>query len=51
MYGSTNCPGAAKAFHGLELHRSVEHPTRFRLFVRWQTVENHTVDFRQSHAF
>lgn len=36
---------------GLELHRSVEFPSRYRLMVRWQTVEHHTVEFRGSEAF
>jgi hypothetical protein len=26
-------------------------PARYRLFVKWQTVENHTVDFRGSPDF
>lgn len=41
----------AKGCGGLELQRSVEKPSRYRLFVRWQTVENHTVDFRKSADF
>jgi heme-degrading monooxygenase HmoA len=41
----------AKGCTGLELQRSVEKPSRYRLFVRWQTVENHTVDFRGSTDF
>ena len=36
---------------GMELHRSVEKPQRYRLFVKWETVENHTVDFRGSEDF
>jgi heme-degrading monooxygenase HmoA len=36
---------------GVELQRSVEKPARYRLFVRWETVENHTVDFRGSADF
>jgi len=36
---------------GLELGRSVEKPTRYRLFVQGQTLENHTVDFRGSENF
>jgi len=39
---------AAKGCHGLELVRSIEHPQRYRLLVTWETVENHTVDFRGS---
>src|ERR1700757_2186977 len=41
----------AKGCHGLELQRSIEKPGRYRLFVKWQTVENHTVDFRGSDDF
>src|ERR1700760_4757762 len=41
----------AKGCHGLELARSVEKPSRYRLFVKWETVENHTVDFRGSEDF
>jgi quinol monooxygenase YgiN len=42
---------AAKGCLAMELHRSIEQPGRYRLQVRWETVENHTVDFRQSQAF
>jgi quinol monooxygenase YgiN len=41
----------AKGCHGLELQRSIEKPSRYRLFVKWATVENHTVDFRGSPDF
>ena len=41
----------AKGCGGFELQRSVEHPTRYRLFVRWNTIENHTEDFRGSADF
>ena len=41
----------AKGCHGLELQRSIEKPGRYRLFVKWATVENHTVDFRGSADF
>ena len=43
--------GRAKGFHGLELHKSIEKPQRYRLMVKWQTLENHTVDFRGSENF
>ena len=43
--------GRSKGFHGFELHKSVEKPQRYRLMVKWETLENHTVDFRQSPAF
>jgi quinol monooxygenase YgiN len=41
----------AKGCHGMTLQRSLEKPTRYRLFVRWETLENHTVDFRGSADF
>jgi len=42
---------AATGCHGLRLVRSVEHPSRFRLVVTWETVEHHTELFRQSDGF
>ena len=41
----------AKGFQGFELHRSIEKPQRYRLLAKWQTLENHTVDFRGSADF
>ncbi|MGW1630147.1 antibiotic biosynthesis monooxygenase family protein [Streptomyces anthocyanicus] len=42
---------AADGCDGVDLHRSVEHPSRYRLMVRWETVEHHTVTFRGSEGF
>jgi len=41
----------AKGCNSLSLQRSVEKPLRYRLFIGWETVENHTVDFRNSADF
>ena len=41
----------AKGCRGMELRRSIEKTSRYRLFVGWDTVENHTVDFRGSENF
>ncbi len=41
----------ARGCKGMELQRSLEQPARYRLFVRWQALENHTVDFRGSADF
>ena len=43
--------GRSKGCHGFELHRSIEKPQRYRLVVKWETLENHTVDFRGSENF
>jgi quinol monooxygenase YgiN len=42
---------AAEGCHGLSLHRVVETPEVYRLVVRWRSVEDHMVTFRQSEAF
>ncbi|MFF0589249.1 antibiotic biosynthesis monooxygenase family protein [Streptomyces sp. NPDC003781] len=42
---------AADGCGGVDLHRSVEFPSRYRLMVRWETVEHHTVTFRGSEGF
>lgn len=41
----------AKGCRSLALQRSIEHPNRYRLFVGWERLENHTVDFRESADF
>jgi heme-degrading monooxygenase HmoA len=41
----------AKGCRSMELQRSIEKPNRYRLFVGWETLENHTVDFRGSADF
>ena len=41
----------AKGCHGMELQRSVETPSKYRLVVKWETVEDHMVHFRGSDDF
>jgi heme-degrading monooxygenase HmoA len=41
----------AKGCRGMNLQRSIEKPARYRLIVKWETLENHTVDFRGSEDF
>ena len=41
----------AKGFRGCEVRRGVENPDRYLLMISWDTLENHTVDFRESPAF
>ena len=42
---------AAPGFGSLRLHRGVESPDRYLLLVEWDTLEDHTVGFRESPAF
>jgi len=41
----------ARGFMGYKLNKGIESPERYLLMIFWQTLENHTVDFRQSAAF
>lgn len=44
FHGSRGC-------QGVSLHRVIEEPLRYRLLVRWDSLEDHTVGFRGSEAF
>ncbi len=41
----------AKGFQGYKVNKGIESPERYILQIFWDTLENHTVDFRQSAAF
>lgn len=38
-------------FHGFKVNRSIESPAHYLLMIYWDTLENHTIDFRGSAAF
>ena len=38
-------------YHSHELHRCLENGSRYLLLARWQTLEAHTVGFRQSAQY
>ena len=42
---------AAEGFVGATLSKGVESPSTFLLLVEWETLEDHTVGFRESPAF
>ena len=42
---------ASHGFQGLELRRCVEHANRYVLLVRWATLADHTVGFRQGPRY
>lgn len=42
---------AAKGYPSLSLRRVIEKPGTYRLFVEWETLEDHTVSFRNAEAF
>jgi heme-degrading monooxygenase HmoA len=41
----------AKGCRSLSVQRSIEKPGRYRVIVQWESLENHTVDFRGSADF
>lgn len=41
----------AKGCGGVELQRVVEYDARYVLIVRWETVDDHMIHFRQSEDF
>ena len=41
----------AKGFQGFTVNKGIESPERYILQIFWDTLENHTVDFRGSTAF
>jgi heme-degrading monooxygenase HmoA len=41
----------AKGFRGYKVNKGIESPERYALMIFWETLENHTVDFRGSPAF
>jgi heme-degrading monooxygenase HmoA len=41
----------AKGFQGYKVHHGIESPERYVLQIWWDTLEDHTVGFRQSDLF
>ena len=41
----------AKGYRGYKVNKGMESPERYILQIYWDTLENHTVDFRESAAF
>lgn len=41
----------AKGFQGYKVNKGIENPERYILQIFWETLGNHTIDFRESPAF
>jgi heme-degrading monooxygenase HmoA len=41
----------SKGFRGYKVNRGIESPDRYVLMIYWETLENHTVDFRAGPLF
>jgi heme-degrading monooxygenase HmoA len=51
QHGVANVISKAKGFAGFKINKGIESPERYLLMIFWETLENHTVDFRESPAF
>ena len=49
--GIAEAVSRSPGFVDYRLQRGIESPERYVLMIRWATLENHTVDFRQSERF
>jgi len=49
--GAETVVSRAKSFRGYKVNRGVESPERYILMIYWDTLENHTVDFREGPLF
>jgi heme-degrading monooxygenase HmoA len=50
-HGASSVIAHAQGFKGYKVNRSIESPGRYILTIYWDTLEDHTVGFRQSPAF
>ena len=50
-HGVETVMSKARGFRGYKVNKCVEVPERYLLMIFWDTLENHTVDFRGSPAF
>lgn len=51
VQGVENVIAKAKGFCGHRIHRGIESAERYIVMLYWETLENHTVDFRGSSGF
>ena len=51
LRGASTVIAGAKGFKGYKVNRSIESAGRYILMIYWDTLEDHTVGFRQSPAF
>lgn len=51
QHGIDTVASTATGFRGFKVNKGVESPERYILMIYWETLENHTVDFRQGPLF
>ena len=51
MRGIKTVVSKSKGFLGYKVNKSIETPERYLLMIVWETLENNSIDFRQSSLF
>ena len=51
QHGVETVASKAKGFRGFKVNKCIESPERYVLMIYCDTLENHTVDFRQGPLF
>ena len=51
QHGIATVASKATGFRGFKVNKGIEKPERYILMIYWDTLENHTVDFRQGPLF
>lgn len=51
VHGVKDVISTSQGFRGYKINKGIESPERYVLMIFWDTLENHTVDFRGSEAF
>ena len=51
QHGIATVISKAAGFRGFKVNKGVESPERYVLMIYWDTLENHTVDFREGPLF
>ena len=51
QHGLKTVVSTAKGFRGYKVNKGIGSPERYVLMIYWETLENHTVDFRGGPLF
>jgi len=51
QHGIATIIANAKGFIDARVHKGIESPERYLLTIHWETLENHTIDFRGGPLF
>lgn len=50
-YSAKNIISQSKGFVSIEFQKCIETPTKFLALIKWETLKDHTIGFRESPLF